>query len=91
MSEYKPYISPPPDADGPYKYYLLGGVRPVRVTCCTNGAKVFTEAPDPADGGNLRAATLLLPIMKDEDVEDITKQEFIELCQRAALAASRRT
>ena len=83
MSEEKPYVSPPPDADGNYKYYLLGGVRAVRVTCNARGAKIFTEAPDPADGGALKPATLLVPILKDEDVEDITRDEFVERCQRA--------
>lgn len=83
MSESKPFISPPPDADGPYKYYLLGGVRPVRATCNARGVKIFTEAPDPADGGALKPATLLVPIMKDEDVEEIAKEEFVELCRRA--------
>lgn len=91
MTEGKPYVSPPPDAEGPYKYYLIGSVTPVRVTCDTSGAKIFTEAPDPAGGGNLRVAALLVPIMKDEDVEPITKEEFVELCRRAAAQRQRVT
>ena len=87
MNDGKPFISPPPDADGNYKYYLLGGVRPIRATCDANGTKIFTEAPDPADGV-LKAAALLVPIMKDEDVEDITKDEFVELCRRAVRVAA---
>jgi hypothetical protein len=86
MNDRKPHVSPPPDADGPYKYYLLGGVRPVRVTCDTDGAKIFTEAPGFPDG-LLRVAALLVPILKGEDVEEITRQEFIDSCQSVASEA----
>jgi hypothetical protein len=82
MSGDKPYISPPPDAEGPYKYYLLGGVRPVRVTCDESGAKIYAEATNRM--GALKIAAVLAAILKDEDVEDITKDEFVELCRRAA-------
>jgi hypothetical protein len=91
MNDRKPYVSPPPDADGNYKYYVLGGSIPVRVTCDASGAKIYAEAPDSAGGGVLKIAAVLTAILKDEDVEDITKQEFVELCLRAALAAPRRT
>ena len=83
MSESKPYVSPPPEADGNYKYYLVAG-RPVRVTCDERGIKRFAEAPDPANGGALAIVALLNRIMKDElDVEESTKAEFVELCQKA--------
>jgi hypothetical protein len=88
MNDAKPYVSPPPDADGPYKYYLLGGVRPVRATCDASGAKIFTESTVREEGGRLRPVALLGPLMKDEDVEEITKAEFVELCQDAAALES---
>jgi hypothetical protein len=85
MTENKSFVSPPPDADGNYKYYLLGNTRPVRVTCDESGAKIFAEAPDSADGGALKITPVLSAILKDEDAEVITKAEFVQLCQRAAL------
>jgi hypothetical protein len=88
MNDGKPYVSPPPDADGPYKYYLLGGVRPVRATCNVSGAKIFTESTVREEGGNLRPVALLGPLLKDEDVEEITKAEFVELCQEAVVPES---
>ena len=84
MSEDKPYVSPPPDADGNYKYFVLGGSRPVRVTCDASGAKICAEATYSAEGGILKPAAVLAAILKDEDVEPITKQEFVDLCLRAA-------
>lgn len=86
MNDGKPYISPPPDAEGPYKYYLLGGVRPVRVTCDESGAKIYAEATNRM--GALKIAAVLAAILKDEDVEDITKDEFVELCRRAVRVAA---
>jgi hypothetical protein len=85
----KPLVSPPPDADGLYKYYVLGDVRPVRVTYNERGTNIFTEAPDPAGGGILKPAVLLVAIMKEEDVEGITKEQFVELCRQATFKKSR--
>ena len=84
MSDEKPYLSPPPDADGPYKYYLLGNIRPVRVMHNAKGLQCGAEAPDPADRGQLKIDNVLLSrILSSPEVEDINKQEFVELCQRA--------
>jgi hypothetical protein len=86
MSDEKPYVSPPPDADGPYKYYLLGNIRPVRVIHNERGLPCGAEAPDSADGGRLKIDNVLMSrILSSPEVEDLTKQEFVELCQRALL------
>jgi hypothetical protein len=79
MNDRKPLVSPPPDADGPYKYYLIADFRPVRVTCDDRGRMIDTEATNRE--GVLEFAPLLGKIMKDEDVEEISKPEFVEWCQ----------
>lgn len=83
MSEDKPYISPPPDAEGSYKYYLLGNVTPVRVIYNEAGRDIGAEAPDPVDGVLKINNVLLSRILSSPEVEDLTKDEFAELCQRA--------
>lgn len=73
---------PPPDADGPYRYFLIGGVNPVRVTCDDKGRYVGAETIDRHRNGAMRYAhTLLGAIDKDEDVDEITKAEFVDLCR----------
>lgn len=86
MSEDSPYISPPPDADGPYEYYLLGNVRPVRVIRNEAGRQIGAEAPDPADGVLKIDNVLLSRILISPEVEEITKAEFVELCQHLSAA-----
>jgi hypothetical protein len=83
MNDRKPYISPPPDADGPYEYYLIAGFRLVRVSCDESGAMIHAEATNR--DGVLELAAILTTILKDEDVEEISRQEFIDWCRRAAL------
>jgi hypothetical protein len=86
MNDGKPYVSPPPDADGPYKYYLIAGFRPVRVTCDERGRKIYAEATNRE--GVLELAPLVGKIEKDEDVDEITKGEFVEWCQDALSPAA---
>ena len=77
------YICPPPEADGPYRYFKIIDTIPVRVTCV--GANFMgAESTDAENGGALKIAhTKLNRIEKDElDVEEITKQEFIDMCRR---------
>jgi hypothetical protein len=89
MCEEAPYVSPPPDAEGPYKYYLLGNVRPVRVTCNARGRACCTEAPDRAHGGALKIDHELWGrILASPEVETITKAEFVERCRRAVRRAN---
>jgi hypothetical protein len=84
VNDGKPYVSPPPDAEGPYKYYLLANT-PVRVICDEVGVGYGAEAPDLTNGGALEVAnTLLGPIEKGDDAEPITKDEFMESCRRTA-------
>jgi hypothetical protein len=84
MCEKAPYISPPPDADGPYEYYLLGNIRPVRLMQNEHGRDICAEAPDPTDGGALKIDNVLIGrIMASPEVETITKDEFVERCRRA--------
>lgn len=91
MCEDKPYISPPPDAEGPYEYYLLGNTRPVRVICNERGLTVGAEAPDLDDSGALKINNVLISrILSSPEVEAITRDQFVELCQRAALAKAER-
>jgi hypothetical protein len=79
------YISPPPEADGPYKYYLLGNVRPVRVIYDMQGREIGAESPDRERGGALKINNELLSrLFASPEVEDLTKAEFVELCRRAA-------
>lgn len=86
MNDGKPYVSPPPEADGPYKYYLIAGFRPVRVTCDERGRKIYAEATNRE--GVLELAALVGKIEKDEDVDEITKGEFVEWCQDAVSPAA---
>jgi hypothetical protein len=89
VNDGKPYVSPPPDADGNYKYYLLGNVRPVRLTYNAKKLPIASEAPDPSDGGALKIDNELIGrIMSSPEVEDISRDEFVELCRRAASRSS---
>jgi hypothetical protein len=84
MSEENPCISrPSADAEGNYKYYLLGN-RPVRIEHDEQGLPYRAEAPDGTSGGELKADLRLLGrVMCGSDVESIDRDEFIELCARA--------
>lgn len=88
MTENKPYVSPPPDAEGKYKYFLLGGVTPVRVILNEAGRDIGAEAPDPADGALKINNVLLSRILSSPEVEEITKADFVDGCQRALLKKS---
>jgi hypothetical protein len=90
MNDRKPYISPPPDADGNYKYYSLYST-PVRVVLNDRGTPIGAEAPAAEDGKLKTSNVLLGRIATGVEAESITKNEFVELCQRAALTASGRT
>lgn len=86
MTKAAPFVCPPPEANGPYKYFKIGSVNPVRVTCDDRGRHIGAESPDQENGGALKIAhTLLGTIGKDEDVDEITKQEFVEMCQDARI------
>ena len=85
-AEETPCILPPPEADGPYKYYLLGNTRPVRVTCDESGRRHGAEAPEIFNGGRLAYNHALLGrLFSSSEVEDLTKEEFVELCRRDAI------
>jgi hypothetical protein len=77
---------PAPDADGPYRYFAIGDTNAVRVTCDKTGFYIGAEANDPDNNGRLMYAhTLLSTIRNDElDVEEIRKQEFVDLMKQKA-------
>jgi hypothetical protein len=80
MSGEKPYTCPPSDAEGNYKYYLLGN-RPVRIEHDEQGLPYRAEAPDRTSSGELKADLHLLGrVMCSSDVESIGRDKFIELC-----------
>jgi hypothetical protein len=78
MNGKRPLVSPPPEADGPYRYYLIADFRPVRITCDERGRKIYAEATNRE--GVLEFANLVGTIEKDEDVDEISKGEFVERC-----------
>ena len=83
MKKAKLHICPPPEADGPYRYFKIIDTIPVRVTC--DGPNlVGAESTDADNGGALKFAHAKLGrILKDElDVDEITKQEFVDMCRR---------
>jgi hypothetical protein len=82
MTDGERYISPPPEADGPYKYYRLYAT-PVRVTLGDGGRFAGAEAPD-LESGALRVAHSLLGRIEDGvESEEITRDEFIARCRWA--------
>jgi hypothetical protein len=83
MNDGEPYVSPPPDADGPYKYFRLYET-PVRVTVDDLGNFAAAEAPD-LESGALRFAHSLLGRIIEEgaESEEIAKDEFIDRCRWA--------
>jgi hypothetical protein len=82
-NEKNTFVSPPPEADGNYRYCCIADFIPVRVTLDEKGRDDYiTEAPDPENNGQLHLDMKhMITIFKDEDVEDITKEKFIELCK----------
>jgi hypothetical protein len=78
MNGKRPLVSPPPEADSPYRYYLIADFRPVRITCDERGRKIYAEATNRE--GVLEFANLVGTIEKDEDVDEISKGEFVEWC-----------
>jgi hypothetical protein len=86
MTDNKPYVSPPHDAEGNFKYFLLGEVTPVRVTYYEPGLVMCVEAPDPKNLGTLKINNdLLSRLEKSHEVEDITRSKFVELCAQGSL------
>lgn len=70
----------------PYQDFKIGSVNPVRVTCGTRGRYIGAGNPDRETGGALKFAhTLLGTIAKGEDADEITKQEFVEMCHDARI------
>src|ERR1700760_853948 len=82
MSDGKRYISPPPEADGRYKYFRLF-YTPVRVTVDGRGNFSAAEAPDLESGALRVVHSLLGRIEEGVEAEEITREEFIERCRRA--------
>jgi hypothetical protein len=81
MTDEKPYVSPPPEADGNYKYYAIADVTPVRVVLNERGRPIGAETPDRHDGEKLKIATTLLgTIDKGDDASEITKAQFVAMC-----------
>jgi hypothetical protein len=68
-----------------YRYFLIGSVNPVRLTNADTYATVAMDAhtADRERPGELkRAMNLIHTVRKDEDVEEITREEFDEHCKR---------
>jgi hypothetical protein len=75
----KPWVSLPPEADGNYEYYCFAGFRPIRA----NGASHTEEAPAYENGGTLQRDSNLSRILwKGEELESISKEEFIKMCRK---------
>ena len=90
MNDGKPYVPPPPEADGNYRYYLLDHARPVRIEYDERQRPHRAEAPDPADGGVLKVdLRLITDVSGNGRVDDINKKKFVELYRRAASEAPR--
>lgn len=78
------YVPPPPEAEGNYRYYLIAGFRPVRILCDERGRMFHADAPEGDPPGTMIVRTMLVTtVEKDEDVEEIAKEQFLEYCRRA--------
>lgn len=85
MAEEKPYISPPPEADGRYQYYLVARHIPVRIKFDENGQECLAEIADKDKPGQLKVHNhMIAKILKDEDVEETTKEGFVQACKNYA-------
>jgi hypothetical protein len=71
------------DEDFTYRYFLIGTVNPVRVKYDANGSAFYAENAHPTHPGKLKnSVTLISVIWKDEDVDEITEEQFHEQCKR---------
>jgi len=84
-----------PDCDErfTYRYFVIGDVNPVQLTFGNNTPSVGMDAhsADRDRPGELKRAMHLIStvLFKDEDVEEITREQFDEHCKRV-WAKSRR-
>lgn len=65
-----------------YKYYLLGGVTPVKVTMSADGLRLGAETPDADHGRLIIKTTLLSRIETSPEVEEIGQAQFESCCRR---------
>jgi hypothetical protein len=71
---------PPPDADGPYQYFLRDGHIPVRVLLDSHGFKREAHAPDHLNNNELALRSMTV-VHTHDSVEDISKRQFVEVCR----------
>ncbi len=74
------YIPPPPEADGPYEYYLVGrGWGPVRMVR-KDGHFTHAHVAGDLPPGSLMVNLYPVPgiVMKGEDADKITKEQYLE-------------
>jgi hypothetical protein len=89
-TQQEPYVTPPPEADGNYKYFLLGDTRPIRVLCTKRGSSRCAESPNPERGWVLTINNVLLGrLFWSDEVEEITKAQFVAMCNECLVRAAR--
>lgn len=71
---------PPPDADGPYQYFLRDSDIPVRVLLDSRGFKLEAHAPSHLNNNELGIRSMMV-IHTNDSVEDISKRQFVEICR----------
>lgn len=64
-----------------YKYFLLGGVTPVKVTLNADGLKLGAETPDAGHGRLVIKTTLLSRLEASPEVEEIDQARFESCCK----------
>jgi len=64
-----------------YKYYILGGSRPVRVKLSCRGFEIGAETIDRTTGRFKRDHTLLSRLDLSWEVEEVDKERFEEFCK----------
>jgi hypothetical protein len=69
-----------------YRYFLIGDVNPVRLTYASKypSGAIDAHNADRTRPGELKPAIHLIRavLFKDEDVEEITREQFEEHCRR---------
>ena len=77
--EKKNYILAPIEADGLYEYYMIAGDLPARLVSDEKGQWSHVEVADKERSGQMKIDNRKLHmIMKGDDVDKITKEEFVE-------------
>ena len=91
MTEEKKYTPASIEADGPYEYYMIAGDLPARLVSDESGHWSHVEVADRDKPEQMKIDNRKLHmIMKGDDADKITKEEFVEAVKGYADYCKRR-